>query len=71
MLRLGCKLPYPLSPLPGPLPVTFSSLCWSRRVPTTEDGGRVVEEGVAGTQEQVGTIAPTAQVEEQLPGALG
>lgn len=35
-----------------------------------EDGGRVVEEGVTGTQEQVGTIAPTAQVEEKLPGAL-
>ena len=41
-----------------------------RRNPTIEDRGWVVKEGVVGAKEQVGTVAPSAQIEEELPGAL-
>lgn len=40
------------------------------RSPTIEDGGWVVKEGVVSAEEQVGAVAPGAQVEEKLPGAL-
>lgn len=30
-----------------------------------------MEEGVVSAEEQVGTVAPSAQIEEELPGALG
>lgn len=49
--------PSPTLPYPG-------------EAPTVEDRWRVMKEGVVGAKEQVGAVAPGAQVEEKLPGTL-
>lgn len=49
---------------------TFPHPALSGRAPTVEDRGWVVKEGVVGAEEQVGAVAPGAQIEEKLPGAL-
>lgn len=37
---------------------------------TVEDGGRVVEKGIGGEEEQVGAVGPRHGVEDQLPRTL-
>lgn len=67
--RMGwLRVPAPHLPFSSVFRAELSLTPWG---PTVENRGWVVEEGVVGAKEQVGTVAPGAQIEEELPGALG